>query len=173
MSHPFASSSSSVWSGLVRLKALGGGLGLVVAIGACRGGSNASPPVVSNAQAAEPKTAPSVRPAMALPMIRVVLDDPRLSRARDLDRAKDPAGALRAMREARPVDLAASERCAWDYVEGRLAVAAGALAEAQAAFELAQAPACPLAGYATLRLSQAHARGGRADEAFAARGSKA
>ena len=48
-----------------------------------------------------------VPPAMTLPTLHVVLDDPRLARARDLDRAKDPAGALRAMREARPADLGA------------------------------------------------------------------
>jgi soluble lytic murein transglycosylase len=44
------------------------------------------------------------------------------------------------------------------------------MAEAQLAFELAQAPVCPLAGYATLRLSQTLARAGRADEAIARAG---
>lgn len=138
----------------------------VLVLGACRGGSNASPPVVTG-PTAEAKSAPPVRPAMALPILRVVLDDPRLAHARELDRAKDPAGAFKALREARPADLPAADQCAWDYVEGRLALAANATAEAQAAFDLAQAPACPLAGYATLRGAQVLARAGRADEAIA------
>jgi soluble lytic murein transglycosylase len=135
-------------------------------LGACRGGSNASMTVATTPNA-EAKTSPLARPAMALPPLHVVLDDPRLARARELDRAKDAAGAFRAMHEARPVDLAASERCAWDYAEGRLALAAGATADAQLAFEQAQAPACPLAGYATLRYAQVLARAGHADEAIA------
>lgn len=137
---------------------------------ACRGGSTATQPPVVNTAAAEAKKAPPVPPAMALPVLRVVFDDPRLARARDLERAKDPAAALRAMREARPADLGASDRCAWDYVEGRLALAANATADAQLAFDLAQAPSCPLAGYATLRAAQTLARSGRADEAIARAG---
>jgi soluble lytic murein transglycosylase len=104
---------------------------------------------------------------MTLPVAHVLLDDPRLARARDLDRAKDPAGAYRAVHEARPADLPVNERCAWDYLEGRLALAANALADAQLAFEQAQAPACALSGYATLRLAQTLARAGRADDAIA------
>lgn len=135
----------------------------------CRGGSNASPPLVT-APTAEAKTAPPVRAATALPVLHVVLDDPRLARARELERNKDPGAAFRAMREARPADLSVTDRCAWDYVEGRLALAANATADAQLAFELAQAPACPLAGYATLRSAQALARAGRADDAIARAG---
>ncbi|MDB4936254.1 MAG: Soluble lytic murein transglycosylase precursor [Labilithrix sp.] len=137
---------------------------------ACRGSSNATPPLVTNAPGSEAKSAIPVRSAMTLPTVRVVLDDPRLARARELDRAKDPAGAFRAMREARPADLPAVDRCAWDYVEGRLALAANATADAQLAFELAQSPACPLAGYATLRSAQTLARAGRADDAIARAG---
>jgi soluble lytic murein transglycosylase len=149
--------------------------GLLVALvvttsGACRSGSNASPPLVTNTPSAEAKTATPVRPAMPLPTLHVVFDDPRLAKARDLERAKDPAAALRAMREARPVDLSQSDRCAWDYVEGRLALAANQAADAVLAFELAKNGACPLAGYATLRSAQALARGGRADEAIARAG---
>ena len=143
---------------------------MALPIVACRGGSNPSPPPVTNAPTAEAKSAPAPHAAMTLPTLHVVLDDPRLSRARDLDRAKDPAGALRAMRESRPRDLSAAERCAWDYVEGRLALAANATADAQLAFDLAAAPACPLAGYATLRSAQAIARSGRPDEAIARAG---
>jgi soluble lytic murein transglycosylase len=136
----------------------------------CRGGSNVAPPPVTNAPAAEAKTAMQTRSAMALPTLHVVLDDPRLARARDLDRAKDQAGAFHAVREARPSDLSAADRCAWDYLEGRLALAANATADAQVAFELAQAPSCPLAGYATLRSAQTLARAGRADDAIARAG---
>ena len=153
-----------------RTGSLLGGLAGVVVLGACRGGSNPSPPLVTTAPTAETKTTPAPRAAMALPTLHAVLDDPRLSRARDLDRAKDPGGALRALREARPADLAPADRCAWDYVEGRLALAANATADAEAAFELAQTPACPLAGYAALRAAQALARAGRTDEAIARAG---
>jgi soluble lytic murein transglycosylase len=137
---------------------------------ACRSSPNASPPLVTNAPSAEAKTTPPVPPAMPLARLHVVFDDPRLAKARELEHAKDPAGALRAMREARPIDLSQPERCAWDYVEGRLALAANAAADAVLAFDLAQNAACPLAGYATLRSAQALARGGRADEAIARAG---
>ena len=145
------------------------GLSAVVAASfalGCRGGSNAAPPLVTNTPNAEAKPGPPANAAMALPGVRVLLDDPRLARARDLDRAKEPAGAYRAFREARPTELPGPERCAWDYLEGRLALAANLLPDAQLAFELAQAPACPLAGYATLRSAQTLARAGRADEAI-------
>ena len=131
---------------------------------ACRSGSNPSPPLV--APSAEAKTAAPVRGAMPLAVLHVVFDDPRLAKARELERAKDPAGALRAMREARPIELSQSERCAWDFVEGRLALASNATSDALLAFELARNGVCPLAGYATLRSAQALARGGRADEAI-------
>ncbi len=137
---------------------------------ACRSGSNASPPLVTNTPTTETKTVAPARAAMPLPVLHVVLEDPRLAKARDLDRAKDPSGALRAMREARPNDLPQGDRCAWDYVEGRLALAANASADALTAFELAQNVACPLAGYATLRSAQALARAGRPDDAIARAG---
>jgi soluble lytic murein transglycosylase len=137
---------------------------------ACLRCSNASAPLVTNTPAADPKTMVPVRAAMHLPLLHVVFDDSRLAKVRELERAKDPAGALRAMREARPIDLAPTERCAWDYVEGRLALAANAAPDAIAAFDLARSGACPLAGYATLRSAQALARAGRADEAIARAG---
>lgn len=138
----------------------------LLAVG-CRGGSSATQPPLTTTPTAEAKTAPPSPPAMTLPTLRVVLDDPRLARARDLDRARDPGGALRAVRDVRPADQAPADRCAWDYLEGRLALAANATADAQLAFELAEATSCPLAGYATLRAAQTLARSGRADEAIA------
>ena len=146
---------------------------LALAVGtssACRSGSTSPSPLVTNTPTVEAQTAPPARAAMPLPVLHVVLDDPRLAKVRDFDRAKDPAGALRAMREARPIDLSQTERCAWDYVEGRYALAANASADALLAFELAQNAACPLAGYATLRSAQALARGGRPDDALARAG---
>ena len=142
----------------------------LLALGGCRGGSNTTPPVVTSSPNAESKAASTARPAMTLPTLHVLLDDPRLARARDLERAKDAAGALRAVREVRPAELAPADRCAWDYLEGRLALAAGATPDAQTAFEAALKPECPLAGYATLRSAQALARAGHADEAIARAG---
>ncbi|MDB4945796.1 MAG: Soluble lytic murein transglycosylase precursor, partial [Labilithrix sp.] len=112
-----------------------------LALAACRSSSSPSPPLPTNTPAAEAVAATTARPAMPLLTLRVAYDDPRLARARELERAKDPAGALRALREARPADLPADARCAWDYLEGRLAVAASATTDALAAFELARAPA--------------------------------
>ncbi|MBS2017613.1 MAG: transglycosylase SLT domain-containing protein [Deltaproteobacteria bacterium] len=135
----------------------------------CRGGTNTAPPAVTNAKTSDPRAnAASSRPAMARPTVRPVLDDPRLARAKDLDRAKDYAGALRALRDARAgiTNLSPEERCAWDHTEGRLASAANATAEALAAFERAEDTACPLSGWAKLRSAQAIARSGRADDAI-------
>ncbi len=151
-----------------RLATLAGSALLTTTLAAgCRSGSNTTQPPLTSNPSVETKTGLPVSPAIAMPALHVLLDDPRLARARDLDRAKDPAGAFRAMREARPTDLSAGDRCAWDYLEGRFALAANVTADAQLAFDLAQAPACPLAGYATLRAAQTLARSGRADEAIA------
>lgn len=153
---PFA----GVGRGLVSLVTL-------LALGACRSGSNTTAPVAKSSPNADAKAALAPRPAMALPTLRVVLDDPRLTVARDLERTKDFAGALRALREARAADASPVDPCSWDYVEGRLALAAGETDAAAAAFERALEPACPLAGYAALRSAQALARAGRADDAIA------
>jgi len=127
---------------------------------------------VSSPKAAEVKPA---RPVAGVPGLRILYDDPRLLPVRDLERSKEYAGALRALMEARtetrpearPAELALDERCAWDYLEGRLAALANATDVAIAAFERAEAEACPLAGWAKLRSSQALARSGRADAAIA------
>jgi len=149
---------------------IGGALVSFLVFGACRSGSSTTTPVAASSPDAEAKASTVANGAMALPTVHVVLDHPRLARARDLERAKDHAGALRALREARPADLVSSDRCAWDYVEGRLALAAGALGDAQTAFEAAMKPACPLSSYATLRSAQVLARAGRADDAIARAG---
>src|SRR5690606_4553564 len=130
---------------------------------ACRSGSNVAPPVVRGAASAEAK--PAVKGG--IPTVRVLLDDPRLAAARGFDHAKDWPAAAKAVREARPVDLAGPEACRWDYLEARLLVLAGEPVEAIPAYERAARPECPLAGYATLRAAQALARSGRADEALA------
>lgn len=141
-------------------------LALPLVLVACRSGSNVGPPVATAPAAPDAQSAPA-KGAMALPLVHVVLDDPRLAAARGLERAKDWAAAAKAVHDARPPELPASEACAWDYLEGRLFAAANAAPESLAAFERAEQPACPLAGYARLRSAQALARAGRADEAIA------
>src|SRR5262245_33913906 len=99
---------------------------------ACRSGSNVTPPVTPPPPAAEAK-AMSIG-GVKIPVVRVLLDDPRLSQARAFERTKDWALAGKAVHDARPSDLGSGEACAWDYLEGRLFVAANATAEALAAF---------------------------------------
>lgn len=141
-------------------------LACLVAAAGCRSGSNVPPPIASPPASAETKTTPPSG-AMTLPVVKALLDDPRLAAARASERSKDWAAAAKAVRDARPADLPAAEACAWDFLEGRLLVAANATAEAVAPFERAEAAACPLSGHAKLRSSQALARSGRADEAIA------
>lgn len=146
-----------------RVAALGALVAFAGAFVGCRSGSNVAPPVVTSTPPAEPKAAPAVP---GLPPLKVLLDDPRLARVRDLERAKDYAAAARLVHDAAPGDLAPADRCAWDYLEGRLWLAAGA-SDAIASFERAEAAACPLASYARLHGAQALARAGRADDAIA------
>src|SRR5262245_34396163 len=121
----------------------------------CRGGAavGGAAPVVSSAQPA-PTTAPHASTAR-LPDLTVVLDDPRLAAARDLERARDHAGAARAIEDAKR-GVRPEDACAWDYVEARLLAAASderhepPLAAA-AAFDRASAAVCTLAPYAKLR----------------------
>ncbi|MDF2696322.1 MAG: Soluble lytic murein transglycosylase precursor [Labilithrix sp.] len=149
-----------------RVSAKGMLVGLVMSLAACRSGSNVAPPVVTPPASAEAKTS-APGEGTALPAVKPLLDDPRLVVARTFERIKDWAAAAKAVHEARPVDLAPAEACAWDYLEGRLFAAANATSEAIVAFERAEASACPLAGYAKLRSAQALARSGRADDAIA------
>lgn len=136
-------------------------LALVLLLVGCRG-SNVAPSLVTS-QPAEPKAPP--RPS--IPRLHVVLDDPRLARVKELDRAKDWAGAAKALAEARPQDLAAPEMCAWDFVEGRLLSLASVPLDAAGAFGRAAGAACPLSAWAHLRAAQARARAGHADDAMA------
>lgn len=134
---------------------------------ACRRGESALPPPPAAAQKAEPARPVSVTGGPGgRPDLHVLLDDPRLAQARELARAKDYASAARAAAAAKPADLGAGERCAWDYLVGRLATAGDASVDAAAAFEAAAAPGCPLAGWAKLRAAQATARSGDADGAI-------
>lgn len=130
----------------------------------CRGGSNVAPVAMTSSAAPPMKVGPT---PPGIPVLRVVYDDPRLARVRELERAKDWVQAATAFREARPADLPASDRCAWDYVEGRLLTGAGASLEAAAVFGRIDTAGCPLAGYARLRAAQAFARAGHGDEAIA------
>lgn len=132
--------------------------------GGCRSGSNVAPPVATPPASAESKSAP---PRMAVPVLKVLLDDPRLATLRTLERNKDWAGAVKSVRDARPASLTPPEACAWDYLEGRLSSAANATPDAEKAFERAAAAECPLSGHARLHSAQAIARSGRADEAIA------
>ncbi|AKV04784.1 Soluble lytic murein transglycosylase precursor [Labilithrix luteola] len=124
-----------------------------------------SPPAVTSVPTTEDGGA-AARSA-SLPNIHVLLEDPRLAKVRDLERAKDWTGAARAVHDARVENLAPGEACAWDYLEGRYALAAGDGLAAEAAFARAEADVCPLAGYAHLRAAQALGRAGHADEAIA------
>ncbi len=139
---------------------------LLAAVGGCRSGSNVGPSIVTPPASAEAKSTPA-QGAMALPGVKVLLDDPRLVVARTFASMKDWAAAAKAVHEARPGDLLAAEACAWDFLEGRLFVLAGSTSEALPAFERAEQPACPLAGHAKLRSAQTLARSGRADDAIA------
>ena len=109
----------------------------------------------------------------AAPSLSVVLDDPRLSRARELERTRDMSGAARAMDEAHaalaPHPLRVEEECAWQYVLGRLHLAANEAPEAARAFDRvagvatqadggAPASGCALAAYASLRASEAYSK---------------
>jgi soluble lytic murein transglycosylase len=106
--------------------------------------------------------------------IAVVLDDPRLTAARDRQDAGDPSAAAREVERARAAAAVDGERaCAWDYVAASLHEAAEEHNEAAAGFErVAAAPAdaatpCTLAPYALLREAEALVHAGRFDEAAA------
>ena len=92
------------------------------------------------------------------PKISVVLADPRLATAREREQSHDWSGAAQAMEAARvAANLDGPHACAWQYLAGRLHLAAGDSSEAAAAFARVVSPGdgvCPLAAYAALQLRQ-------------------
>jgi len=122
---------------------------------------------------------------VGMPKLAIVLGDPRLAGAVERDAAGDDAAAAREIERVLAVSgLDAPQACAWNYVAGRLHLAAGEASEAAAAFERAIAPvprpgiesigedadgspSCPLPQYARLRAAQALVRAGRYEEALA------
>jgi len=131
----------------------------------CPSGSNVGP--VVSTQPPDGKTATNAHAPGTRPEMHVLADDPKLAGLRALERAKDYAGAAKLVHDARPGDLAKSDACAWDYLEGRLEAAANQTAEAHASLERADQPTCPLAAYARLRDAQNLGRASRGDEALA------
>ena len=108
--------------------------------------------------------------AFALPVVRAVLDDPRVVDARRLELARDHAGAARAMEAAHAalggVRLSESDECAWQYSTGRLYLAASDTESAARAFDRAAGAAgCVLAPYANLRAAEAYLKTGDAKTA--------
>ena len=169
-----ASEALSTWRVAVATIAWAG-----VVAGGCRGGSapEARPAAEPSLQIAKPLSdagdAAAVATVDGMPRLAVVLDDPRLSLARDLVGAKDDSGAAREVDRVRAtVSLDARSDCEWSYLSGRLHLSAGESPEAAAAFERAGTPGpsgtpCALAPYARLRGAEALIRASRFDEAIA------
>jgi soluble lytic murein transglycosylase len=109
-----------------------------------------------------------------MPRLERVLDDVRLAAARDdVDSGDDSAAAREVDRVRTGTILDGSHACAWDYLAGRLHLAADESSEAASAFARAQAQVadaerpCPLADYARLRQAQSLVHVGRFSEALA------
>ncbi len=149
-------------------------MGLLVLAG-CHGASSIpraepSAAVARSDASAGPEDA---RRAFDVPVVRAVLDDPRLGEAQALELARDHAGAARAV-EAAHAALGASlldrgEECAWQYLTGRLYLAASDPESAAKAFDrvsgavsmdagAAGSTACALAPYANLRAAEAYSK---------------
>jgi soluble lytic murein transglycosylase len=148
--------------------------------GGCRGGSapEARPPaepssIQGAAVPADGGDPVAIATPEGMPRLSVVLDDPRLSLARERAEAKDDAAAAQEVdRVEAVVSLDARARCEWSYLSGRLHLSAGEATEAAAAFERAAPPGdggapCALGSYARLREAAALVRAGRYDEAVA------
>jgi soluble lytic murein transglycosylase len=105
-----------------------------------------------------------------VPRVSVVMADPRLAAAREREQSRDWAGAAQLLEAVSAgATLNSASACAWQYVAGRLHLAAGESSEAAAAFARVVSPgegACPLAAYAALHESQALLRLGRYDDAI-------
>jgi len=139
----------------------------------CRGGGGRQARPPSSAVATELDAA-APTPDQGMPRVDRVLDDVRLRAARDWVDAGDESAAAREVDRVRVgVALAGDRACAWDYLAGRLHLAAGEASDAAAAFARAQARAddtlraCPLADHARLRQAQSLVHAGRFSEALA------
>jgi soluble lytic murein transglycosylase len=109
-----------------------------------------------------------------MPRLAVVLDDPRLTAARDRARLHDLSGAAAVLDTVgAQVSLGPAQVCAWAYASGRMHLEVGENREAIASFERVLASAddagapCPLRPYAALRAGEALVRAGRPDDAIA------
>ncbi|MFO0677235.1 MAG: transglycosylase SLT domain-containing protein [Polyangiaceae bacterium] len=104
--------------------------------------------------------------------MRSLLDDPRLGSVKTALRQRDDRGAFAAFLVARgQVALLAGEACPWDYLEGRLANAAGDVVRAAQAFDRAGGavvggPTCAIAPFANLRAAESYAKQGLPDAAM-------
>jgi soluble lytic murein transglycosylase len=108
---------------------------------------------------------------LGTPKISVVMADPRLAIAHEREQSHDWSGAAQALEAVRvAANLDGPQACAWQYVVGRLHLAAGETSEAATAFARVIPPGesvCPLAAYAAFHEAQALMRLGRYDEAIA------
>jgi soluble lytic murein transglycosylase len=108
-----------------------------------------------------------------MPHLERVLDDARLGAAREAVEAGDDSAAAHEVDRVRAaVALDGLRACAWDYLAGRLHLAAGESSEAAIAFARAQSQGleagrpCPLAQYARLRQAQSLVHAGHFSEAL-------
>ena len=101
------------------------------------------------------------RNGSSAPALRVVLNDPRLTAARDFQVARDFAAAARVVDDERAkgeLDPVAS--CQWAYTSARLHALANESAAASVAFDDASHAGCPLISFATFRAAEAYAKAG-------------
>ncbi len=95
------------------------------------------------------------------PALHVVLNDPRLTAARDFQVARDFAAAARVVDDERAKGgLDASSSCQWAYASARLHALANEAAAASEAFDEASRAGCPLVSFATFRAAEAYAKAG-------------
>jgi soluble lytic murein transglycosylase len=135
-------------------------------------GVNTALPVEGGLASAVDASVPPVDEGM--PRLAVVLDDPRLTAARERDRAHDPSGAARAVETATgSAMLDEPQACAWAYVAGRLYLQAGESLPAASAFERVLGiggdggSPCALAPYAALRDAEALVKASQPEAALA------
>ncbi len=101
------------------------------------------------------------------PLLRVLLDDPRLAACRAAVGARNWAAAAQSAEDALPPDASLRERCAWDYLSGRVWSLASEPSRSAVAFRRASTSECPLAAFARWRLAQSGVKAGFYDEVLA------